>query len=477
MKIKVFFGIVFFSITGDLAFYSIIICIMSSRFSVLVIDDESEILNSVEKMLKDEFNVIVSNSFDDGICKIRELKPDVVIVDLRLGEKDGRDIVKFVVSNRLNSQVIVISAYSDIENIVECIKMGAFDFVEKPISPTRLRVSIRNAIDNLSLKRVVEKVEFSGIIFKSQKMSEVIELVKKASNTNFPVLILGESGTGKEKIAHLIHSLSRRRDKEFVKINCSAIPSELFESELFGYEKGAFTGAVYSKKGKFEIANGGTIFLDEIGDLSLEHQAKILRAVEYGEIMKVGSKDILNVDVRLVSATNKDIEKMVKEKTFREDLFFRINVITIYLPPLRERKEDIKPLALYFLEETIKREGLPQKIFSEDALSMLEEYDFPGNIRELKNIVNRLIVISQNDVISTQDVEKVIKNKVNPFEEKIVDLLSSRKSLVRARSDFEKIYILYHLEKNNMNISKTANSLGILPNNLIRRMKKLGIGH
>lgn len=477
MKIKVFFGIVFFSITGDLAFYSIIICIMSSRFSVLVIDDESEILNSVEKMLKDEFNVIVSNSFDDGICKIRELKPDVVIVDLRLGEKDGRDIVKFVVGSKLNSQVIVVSAYSDIENIVECIKMGAFDFVEKPISPTRLRVSIRNAIDNLSLKRVVEKVEFSGIIFKSQKMSEVIELVKKASSTNFPVLILGESGTGKEKIAHLIHSLSRRRDKEFVKINCSAIPSELFESELFGYEKGAFTGAVYSKKGKFEIADGGTLFLDEIGDLSLEHQAKILRAVEYGEIMKVGSKDILNVDVRLVSATNKDIEKMVKEKTFREDLFFRINVITIYLPPLRERKEDIKPLALYFLEETIKSEGLPQKIFSEDALSMLEEYDFPGNIRELKNIVNRLIVISQNDVISTQDIEKVIKNKFNPFEAKIVDLLSSRKSLVRARSDFEKIYILYHLEKNNMNISKTANSLGILPNNLIRRMKKLGISH
>lgn len=237
MKIKVFFGIVFFSITGDLAFYSIIICIMSSRFSVLVIDDESEILNSVERMLKDEFNVIVSNSFDDGICKIRELKPDVVIVDLRLGEKDGRDIVKFVVSNRLNSQVIVISAYSDIENIVECIKMGAFDFVEKPISPTRLRVSIRNAIDNLSLKRVVEKVEFSGIIFKSQKMAEVIELVKKASSTNFPVLILGESGTGKEKIAHLIHSLSRRRDKEFVKINCSAIPSELLNQNCLGMKK------------------------------------------------------------------------------------------------------------------------------------------------------------------------------------------------------------------------------------------------
>lgn len=450
---------------------------MCMKYGILIIDDDIEVLKSIENMLKDEFEVSVSNSFEDGIVKIKELKPDVIIVDVKLGDKDGKDVVKFVVDNRLSSQVIVISAYSDIGNVVECIKMGAFDFIEKPISPTRLKVSLRNAVDNLYLRRVVEKAEFSGIVFKSHKMIEVLELVKKASSTSFPVLILGESGTGKEKIAHLIHSLSKRRDKEFVKVNCSAIPSELFESELFGYEKGAFTGAVYSKKGKFEIANGGTLFLDEIGDLTLEHQAKILRAVEYGEIMKIGSKDVLNVDVRLVSATNRDLEKMVREKTFREDLFFRINVITIYIPPLRERKEDIKPLAIHFLEESVKNEGLPLKVFSEDAIKMLEEYDFPGNVRELKNIVNRLIIISDRDIITSQDVEKVIKGKTAniPFEDRTLQILNSNESLMKARQEFEKIYILYNLQKNEGNISKTATSLGILPNNLLRRMKELGL--
>lgn len=450
---------------------------MTNKTNVLVVDDETEILLSVKNILQEEFNVIVSKDTSSSLKVLEEIQPDIALIDLKLGDRDGRDIIKFIKDKELKTQIIVISAYTDVENVVDSIKLGAFDFVEKPISPTRLKVAIKNALENLGLKKLLEsKILSEGIITQSPKMKEIIKLVEKSASTSFPVLILGESGTGKERLASLIHNLSKRRDKEFVKLNCSAIPSELFESELFGHEKGSFTGAYQGKKGKFEIANGGTLFLDEIGDLSLEHQAKLLRAIEYGEISKIGSKETIKVDVRIVSATNKDLEKMVKEKTFREDLFYRINVITIHLPPLRERKEDIRILAEFFLNETIQKEGLPNKFLTDEAIQLLENYDYPGNVRELKNIIQRLTIVSEKESITKDDISKVIgTTDVNKYYDKLVSILSSKLSPSTAREEFEKIYLKHHLEKNQNNISKTASSLGILPNNLLRRLKELGL--
>ncbi|MCX8029559.1 MAG: sigma-54 dependent transcriptional regulator [Brevinematales bacterium] len=448
---------------------------MEHKYRILVIDDEPEVLISIKNILQDEFEVKISKELKTSL--IQDILPDVILVDLKLGNKDGKEIIKFVKENGIKSQVIVISAHSEIDNIVDSIKLGAFDFIEKPISPTRLKVSIKNALENLRLKKLLDtKLISENIITQSPKMKNIIKLVEKSATTSFPVLILGESGTGKERIASLIHNLSKRRDKEFVKINCSAIPSELFESELFGHEKGSFTGAYQSKKGKFEIANEGTLFLDEIGDLSLDHQAKLLRAIEYGEITKIGGRETIKVDVRILSATNKNLENMVENKTFRDDLLYRINVITIHLPPLRERKEDIRLLAEFFLNETNQKEGLPLKILSEEALKMLEDYNYPGNIRELKNIIQRLVVLSEKEVITKEDVEKVLSTFTdNKKQEKIMLILSNPLPPNVAREEFEKIYIKYHLDKNKNSISKTAYSLGILPNNLLRRMKELGL--
>lgn len=450
---------------------------MSKKPTILVVDDDAEILVSIKNILLEEFDVLVSRDFSLSLKTLEEIQPDVALIDLKLGDRDGREIIKFIKERDLKTQIIVISAYTDIENVVDSIKLGAFDFVEKPISPTRLKVAVKNALENLELRKLLEnKILSEGITTQNPKMKEIIKLVEKSASTSFPVLILGESGTGKERVASLIHNLSKRRHKEFVKLNCSAIPSELFESELFGYEKGSFTGAYQSKKGKFEIANGGTLFLDEIGDLSLEHQAKLLRAIEYGEITKIGSKETIKVDVRIVSATNKDLERMVKEKTFREDLFYRINVITIHLPPLRERKEDIKILAEFFLKETIQKEGLPNKYLTDEAIHLLENYDYPGNVRELKNIIQRLVIVSEKEVITKEDVNKVIATtNLDRDYDKLVSILSSKLPPNIAREEFEKIYLKHHLEKNQNNISKTALSLGILPNNLLRRLKELGL--
>ncbi|MCS7298652.1 MAG: sigma-54 dependent transcriptional regulator [Spirochaetia bacterium] len=450
---------------------------MYKKTTILVVDDETEILVSINNILQEEFDVLVSRDFSLSLKILEEIQPDVALIDLKLGDRDGREIIKSIKERDLKTQIIVISAYTDIENIVDSIKLGAFDFVEKPISPARLKVAIKNALENLELRKLLEnKILSEGITTQNPRMKEIIKLVEKSASTSFPVLILGESGTGKERIASLIHNLSKRRYKEFVKLNCSAIPSELFESELFGYEKGSFTGAYQSKKGKFEIANGGTLFLDEIGDLSLEHQAKLLRAIEYGEITKIGSKETIKVDVRIVSATNKDLERMVKEKAFREDLFYRINVITIHLPPLRERKEDIKILAEFFLKETIQKEGLPNKYLTDEAIHLLENYDYPGNVRELKNIIQRLVIVSEKEVITKEDVNKVIATtNLNRDYDKLVSILSSKLPPNTAREEFEKIYLKHHLEKNQNNVSKTALSLGILPNNLLRRLKELGL--
>lgn len=453
---------------------------MKENFNILVIDDEEEICNSVVDLLRGEFDVFCSNSLREGFQKLRLLKPDIILLDIKLPDGSGIEAIYEIKVILPESKIIMISGISDVEMVVESIKNGAFDYVDKPISAARLLASVRNAIENIKLREKLTTIWQDGMITKSDKMKEVLDLVKKASRSNLPVLILGESGTGKEKIANLIHILSKRRDNSFIKVNCSAVPSELFESEFFGYEKGAFTGAVGTKKGKFEMADRGTLFLDEIGDLSIEHQAKILRAIEYGEITRVGGKETIKVDVRIISATNKNLEEMTREKTFREDLLYRINVITIYLPPLRERKEDIKHLSEIFLSEISNSEGI-SKTFSDEAIKKLEEYDFPGNIRELRNIVYRLFINSERNIITNEDVEKVLRSKnsktKSDYFEKVYEILEIPQNPQIARKKFEEIFILYHLEKNNFNISKTSRSLNILPNNLIRRIKELNIDY
>jgi two-component system nitrogen regulation response regulator NtrX len=441
---------------------------------ILIIDDEKSVRESLEDILKDEgYPVISASTGREGILKAVETQPDVILLDLFLPGMSGIEVLKKLSEEKITelSTIIVISGHGTIETAVKAIKLGAFDFIEKPINLERLLSTIEKA------KRQLQLIKTRNILFESREsligespamknLKETIEIVSKVDST---VLIIGESGTGKELVARSIHRLSKRADKPFVDINCAAIPDNLIESELFGYEKGAFTGATKGKKGKFEIADEGTLFLDEIGDMPMLAQSKLLRVLEERKISRIGSVDNIPVDVRVIAATNKNLEEEVKRGNFREDLFYRINVVPIYVPPLRERGEDIIILAEHFLSAFSKDYKREKPELSDDVKEIMLGYSWPGNVRELKNLMERLTILTHGKTIKPSDLPK------NMFEGNSSLKKFTNMQLKQAKEEFEKNYIKEIIEKFNGDLKKAAKFMGIDISNLYRKLNKYGI--
>jgi len=443
--------------------------------NILLVDDDETFCELVGDILK--FEGYGFTSAYDGNTALQLLKTnqfDLLLLDLDLPDIDGIKVLKQTLSLGLKIPIVMVSGKGNIKVAVEAVKSGAYDFIEKPIDAHRLLLTVKNTLEANLLKRIEkQKAEDNlknyGMIGVSNIMNKIFALIDQLAPTNSPIFITGESGTGKELVARSIHHKSKRADAAFISVNCSAIPETLIESELFGYEKGAFTDARHSKKGLFQTAHQGTIFLDEVGDLSLNAQAKILRVLESGEILPVGSETSKKVDVRLISATNKNIEEMVATGLYREDLFYRINVIPVYLPPLREKKDDIDPLSKYFLEQSCQTNNLKSKKLLPQALLVLKNMNWKGNVRELKNIIEKLAILSPSQKITSHVVHSLLKF---PY----LDINTSQKeTLKQAREAFEKAFIETVLHEQNWNMTKAAEILDIERSHLYRKVEQLGI--
>ncbi len=450
------------------------------KYKVLIIDDEQYILDSLKDALEDEgYIVLTSLSGYEGIKIIETENPDVVLLDIWLKDIDGVEILKRVKSAYENLPIIMISGHGTIETAVQCTKLKAFDFIEKPLNLEKVLITIKNAIEfkkikeeNVYLKKSFLKDEI--ILGNSEPIKRLLEDIEKIAPTDSWVLITGENGTGKELVAKLIHKKSKRKDKPFIDVNCAAIPEELIESELFGHEKGSFTGATEQKKGKFDLANKGTLFLDEIGDMSLKTQAKILRILQEQKFERVGGTEVIEVDVRVIAATNKNLEEEIKKGNFREDLYYRLNVVPIYVPPLRERREDIPVLAKYFLNKFSYEKDGKNRFLSKEAINILQNYHWPGNVRELKNLMERIVILVEKEEITEYDILKYIRpqnGKINDFEK----IIGGFSSLSEAVKFFEKVFIEKKIKEFNGNITKTAEAIGMTRRNLYRKIKSLGI--
>lgn len=385
---------------------------------ILVIDDEKLQRDILKTILDDEgFETHTASSAEEGLEIVKKIKPDVVLTDLKMEGMDGIELIDSLPDEPFKPTTIVMTAFGTISSAVDAIKKGAFDYLTKPLDKELLLVTIKRAIErtmlqkeNLRLQKdLFEKFSFEGIVGRSEKMVEAIEVIKKVCSNNVNVLILGESGTGKELIARAIHYNSPRKTKPFIAVNCAAIPENLIESELFGHEPGAFTGAVARNIGLFESANNGTIFLDEVGDLPALTQSKILRVLQDKEIRRLGSRESIKVNVRIISATNKDLEKEIINKNFREDLFYRLRVITINLPPLRERKEDIPELVYFFIKKYNREFGKRINGIDDNAMKAIMEYHWPGNIRQLESVIERAVIMSETRNISLKDIKSELR--------------------------------------------------------------------
>jgi two-component system nitrogen regulation response regulator NtrX len=445
--------------------------------AILVVDDEPGVRSSVAGVLRDEnFDVEAVGTGEECLDRVAQRSYDVIVLDVWLPGIDGLATLQRLKERRVDAQVVIISGHGNIESAVRAIKMGAFDFIEKPLSLEKTVLVIRNALrqrdletENRALRARVDRQE--TMVGESPAMRHLREQVAMAAPTNGRVLILGENGTGKELVARTIHQLSRRRGGPFVEVNCAAIPEELIESELFGHVRGAFTGAVAEKPGRFEQADGGTIFLDEIGDMSLKTQAKVLRVLQEQVMERVGGTQRLRVDVRVLAATNKDLPAEIRDGRFREDLYFRLNVIPIFVPPLRDRPEDIPLLAEHFMALIAAEYGRRPKRFAPEAMARLQQYQWPGNVRELRNIVERLIIMVTGDTITAQDLAFLGQNGDAPAG----PAPAATGRLAEARDQFEKDYILRALAASQGNMSKTAEVLGVERSNLYKKMKAFGI--
>jgi len=377
--------------------------------NILVVDDERSIRNTLKDVLEYEKHTV--ELAEDGVTALQLIQQkdfDLVLCDIKMPRMDGTELLEKIMEVSPDTQVVMISGHGNIETAVESMKKGAFDFIEKPLDLNRLLVTIKNALDKTQLlthTRVLKKKVSKGyeIVGQSEAIRKVLEMADKVAPTDARVLIMGPNGSGKELIARRIHEHSRRANAPFVEVNCAAIPSELIESELFGHEKGSFTSAIKDRKGKFELAHGGTLFLDEIGDMSLDAQAKVLRALQENKITRVGSEKEIKVDVRVIAATNKNMQEEIRANRFREDLFHRLSVVIINVPPLNERKEDIPLLAQHFIELFCNEYGKPLKKIHPDAIAQLQQFNWTGNIREFRNVIERLIIFCDQE-ITAQDV-------------------------------------------------------------------------
>ncbi len=443
---------------------------------ILVVDDETVILKTLSDVLQDEgFEVVTAESGEEALRVFPDVAPDVTLLDVWLSGMDGIEVLKKIREQVPDGAVIMMSGHGSIETAVQATKHGAYDFIEKPLSVDKLAISIQNALEKSRLEaenrtlrsKLVESYEIVG---ETPVIRDLKEQIKIAGPSNGRVLIFGENGTGKELIAHQIHLHSDRADGTFVEVNCAAIPQDLIESELFGHEKGSFTGATTLRKGKFELADRGTIFLDEIGDMSLATQAKVLRALQEQIVQRVGGTRNISVDVRVIAASNKDLEQEIQNGNFREDLFYRLNVIPIVVPPLRERREDIPVLVRHFIGEYARANGMKPKTILPEAMQILMHYHWPGNVRELRNIVERMMIMVRKESIGTDEIPPAIRG-----EPARARLTSYAGSLREARQAFEGDYILQKLKENDWNVSQTAKILKIERSNLHRKIKHLGL--
>lgn len=445
---------------------------------ILVVDDEENIRKSLKMILEYEGYIFFEASSGEEALDIVEetIGLDLILLDVKLPGMDGLEILKELKKRPHIPEVIMISGHGTVNTAVEATKLGAYDFLEKPLDRDRVLLSIRNALNQNQLRRECRDLRKKAekryeLVGNHPLMKKLWDQVKKIAPTNATIFIYGESGTGKELIARAVHENSLREKNEFIQVNCAAIPEELIESELFGHVKGAFTGATEKKLGKFELADGGTIFLDEIGDMSLKTQAKVLRVLEEGEVQKVGSNKINKVDVRVIAATNKDLKKEIQEGNFREDLYFRLNVVPLYSPALREKKEDIPFLVDYFCGNFAEENNFKVKKFSDDALDAMLKYPWKGNVRELKNVVERMVIMTEADTITRKDLPEHIRGEVNVFLPDVDKI----KSIREFRDLAEKEFILAKLEENEWNISQTAREIDTPRSNLYKKLEQYGI--
>lgn len=445
--------------------------------SILVIDDEKEICESIKMILEyEDYSVDYTTDSIKGMQKLDFGNYDALLLDIQIPGKNGFEILSWLKEKGNDIKVIMISAHANVQNAVTATKLGAFDFLEKPIDRDKLLISVRNAVEQSSLLKENKKLkkELSAadiIIGNSQVIKNILETISRVARTDARILITGENGTGKELVAQEIHKQSDRSSKELVEVNCAAIPHELIESELFGHEKGSFTGAVKQRIGKFELADGGNLFLDEIGDMSLQSQAKVLRAIEEGRIERVGGSSKINVDVRIISATNKDLNSEITKGNFREDLFHRLNVIPIHVPPLRERKEDIPLLVEHFSRIICDKNKFIQKKWTEAAIRSLQNFSWKGNIRELRNFVERIVIMVPSETIGEKEINSYIPASSSAMDE----ILSASNNFQEFKEKAEKAFILKQLSLNNWNVSKTAEILGMQRSHLYLKMKKYEI--
>ena len=447
--------------------------------AILIVDDEESICQTLGGILKDEgHEVVTAASGEEALRLVDEDPPNLVLLDIWLPGIDGIEVLKVIKAGHPQIQVIIMSGHGTIETAVKATRLGAFDFIEKPLSLEKVILVVNHALEmirleeeNLLLKqKVSHEYELTGQSGPIQDLKEMISIV---APTNAWILIMGENGTGKELVARSIHRQSRRAQKSFIEVNCAAIPEDLIESELFGHEKGAFTGATAMKRGKFDLANEGTIFLDEVADMSLKAQAKVLRILQEKKFERVGGNKLIPTDVRVLAATNKDLEKEMEEGRFRQDLYYRLNVIPLRIPPLRDRKEDISLLIAQFIKDFAVKEGEAEKEVTDDVLAVLMRHNWPGNVRELKNIIERLVIMTQARVISKCDLFPLFeegKIETVRFEREI-----ATDSFRAAKQDFERQYIIRKLRQFDGNISKTAEAIGLERSNLHKKIRSYGL--
>jgi len=441
------------------------------RIRVLVVDDEPSVLLETAASLKRQYDVLTASRAEDAERMVGEQRVDLVLTDLRLPGKDGIALLTALKAARPELPVVLMSGHGSIEEAVKAIQLGAIDFVEKPFGPERLQVTVERALELKALQRENEQLRsLAGaadeMVGKSRVLEQIRSEIAKVAKTDAKVLVTGESGAGKELIARAIHRQSARARGPFEKLNCAALPKDLVESELFGYEKGAFTGAMQMKRGRLEAADLGTLFLDEVGDMSLDTQAKFLRAIETGEIERLGSTKTISVDARIVAATNKDLGEEIKEGRFREDLFYRLNVVPIHIPPLRARREDIPLLVAHFVDRIGAEHGRGRRVVTPEAMKLLSEYSWPGNIRELKNLIERLLIMTDRDSIGPDDVEDALPPDTGE---------GPPSEIKAARDKAERDAIHGMLRECQWNVSEAARRLGMDRGYLHRKIKRYGL--
>ena len=446
---------------------------------ILIIDDEQGIRAALGQLLEFEgYEVRAVGNAVDGLAEYGKARPDLVFLDVKMAGIDGIEALKKIKELDSSAVVVMISGHATIQTAVEATQLGAYDILEKPLDTDRILVTLRNALQHLDLAeentRLKDAIQSRyEIVGKSYGIRAVIDKIERVGKTPARVLITGENGTGKELVARALHAQSTRADGPFVEVNCAAIPSELIESELFGHMKGSFTGAVADRAGKFEQAHGGTLFLDEVGDMSLAAQAKVLRVLQDGVVTRIGGSKPIAVDVRVLSATNKTLETEISEGRFREDLYYRLNVVPIHVPPLRERREDIPLLVAHFVRVLTNREGVAPRAISPEAVERLTKLDWPGNVRELRNTIERLLILAAGPRISADDVARLVGTR--DAEQSGLSSLLECKTFEEFKHVAERAFLLGKLREFDWNVSETARALDMPRSNLYKKIERYGL--